>query len=79
MKQFVIRQSIDVDVCYVIMAENQEQAEDMANDRLYDRSQIADITVLTWDKPWEVTEAEGDFEIKTMSEEALQQWNILGI
>lgn len=79
MKQFIIRQSIDVDVCYVINAENQEQAEEMANDRLYDRSQITDITVLTWDKPWEVTEAEGDFKIKTMSEEALEQWKILGI
>jgi hypothetical protein len=78
MKQFIVQQSIDVAMCYVVEAESLEEAEDMSRDGFYHRSKIIDISVLNWDRPWEVMEA-GEDVLQPMSEEELKQWEILGI
>jgi hypothetical protein len=78
MKQFIVQQSIDVAMCYVVEAESLEEAENMSRDGVYHRSKIIDISVLNWDRPWEVMEAGKDV-LHPMSEEELKQWEILGI
>jgi len=78
MKQFIVQQSIDVAMCYVIEAESLEQAEEMMFDGCYERSKIIDISVLNWDNPWEVMEAGTDV-LRPLSEEELNKWNILGL
>jgi hypothetical protein len=78
MKQFIVQQSIDVAMCYVIEAESLEQAEEMMFDGCYERSKIIDISVLNWDNPWEVMEAGAD-ALRPLSEEELNKWDILGL
>jgi len=78
MKQFIVMQSIDVSMCYLIEAEDLKQAEVMMENRFYDRSKIVSIDVLSWDKPWDLMECTND-SIKIMSEEELKQWEILGL
>ena len=78
MKKFIVMQSIDVSMCYLLEAEDLAQAEEMMKDREYDRTKIVGIDVLNWDKPWDVMECTND-SITTMSEEELKQWEILGI
>jgi hypothetical protein len=78
MKQFIVMQSIDVSMCYLIEAQDLKQAEEMMKDREYDRTKIVGIDVLSWDKPWDVMECTND-SVTTMSEEELKQWEILGI
>lgn len=75
MKQFIVHQTIDVAMCYVIEAETLEEARDLGN-KSYDRSKVIDIQVLDWDYPWDVEEAEAP--VKPVSEDTLKYWdNIL--
>ena len=72
MKQFIVHQTVEIAVCYVIEAETLEEARDLGNET-YDRSKVIDIQVLDWDYPWDVSEAEAP--VKPVSEETLQYWN----
>ena len=72
MKQFIVQQSIEIAMSYVIEAETLEEARDLGNET-YDRSKVIDIQVLDWDHPWDVEEAEAP--VKSVSEETLQYWN----
>ena len=72
MKQFIVHQTIEVAMCYVIEAETLEEAQDLGNES-YDRSKVIDIQVLDWDHPWDVEEAEAP--VKPVPEETLQYWN----
>ena len=72
MKQFIVHQTIEVAMCYVIEAETLEEALDLGNES-YDRSKVIDIQVLDWDHPWDVEEAEAP--VKPVSDETLMYWN----
>lgn len=72
MKQFIVHQTIEVAMCYVIEAETLEEARDLGN-ASYDRNKVIDIQVLDWDYPWDVEEAEAP--VKPVSEETLQYWS----
>lgn len=75
MKQFIVQQSIEVAMSYVIEAETLEDAVEMGNEG-YARSKVIDIQVLDWDYPWDVSEAEAP--VKPISEDTLKYWeNIL--
>ena len=72
MKQFIVHQTVEVAVCYVIEANTLEEARDLGNET-YDRSKVIDIQVLDWDYPWDVEEAEAP--VKPVSDETLMYWN----
>lgn len=75
MKQFIVHQTIEVAMCYVIEAETLEEARDLGNES-YDRSKVIDIQVLDWDYPWDVEEAEAP--VTPVSEDTLKYWeNVL--
>lgn len=75
MKQFIVQQTIEVAMSYVIEAETLEDAVEMGNEG-YDRSKVLDVQVLDWEHPWDVEEAEAP--VKPISEETLKYWeNIL--
>ncbi len=76
MKQFVVHQTIEIAMSYVVEAETLEDAQEMGNEA-YDRSKVIDIQVLDWDYPWQVDEAEEP--VKPVSEDTLKYWeNVLG-
>lgn len=76
MKQFVVHQTIEIAMSYVVEAETLEDAQEMGNEA-YDRSKVIDIQVLDWDYPWMVDEAEEP--VKPVSEDTLKYWeNVLG-
>ena len=72
MKQFIVQQSIEIAMSYVIEAETLEEARDLGNET-YDRSKVIDVQVLDWDYPWDVEEAEAP--VKPVSDETLMHWN----
>ena len=72
MKQFIVQQSIEIAMSYVIEAETLEEARDLGNET-YDRSKVIDIQVLDWDYPWDVEEAEAP--VKPVSAETLLYWD----
>ena len=72
MKQFIVHQTVEIAVCYVIEAETLEEARDLGNE-CYDRSRVIDVQVLDWDYPWDVSEAEAP--VKPVSDETLMHWN----
>lgn len=72
MKQFIVQQSIEVAMSYVIEAETLKDALEMGNEG-YDRSKVIDIQVSDWDYPWDVSEAEE--LVKPVSEETLKYWD----
>ena len=75
MKQFIVQQTIEIAMSYVVEAETLEDAVEMGNEG-YDRSKVIDIQVLDWDYPWDVSETEAP--VKPYSEETLKYWeNIL--
>ena len=75
MKQFIVQQTIEVAMSYVIEAETLEDAVEMGNEG-YARSKVLDVQVLDWEHPWDVSEAEEP--CKPISEETLKYWeNIL--
>ena len=73
MKQFIVQQSIEVAMSYVVEAETLEDAVEMHPNNGYDRSKVIDIQVLDWDYPWDVEEAEAP--VKPVPEETLQYWS----
>jgi protein-tyrosine phosphatase len=72
MKQFIVQQSIQVAMSYVIKAETLKDALEMGHEA-YDRSQVIDIQILDWDYPWDVSEAEE--LVKPVLEETLKYWD----
>lgn len=76
MKQFIVHQTIEIAMCYLIEAETLLEAQEMDNEA-YDRSKIIDIQVLDWDHPWMHEEAVEPYP-KPVLEDTLKYWsNIL--
>lgn len=75
MKQFIVQQTIEIAMSYVVEAETLEDAVEMGNEG-YDRSKVIDIQVLDWDYPWDVSETEAP--VTPVSEDTLKYWeNVL--
>ena len=72
MKQFIVQQTIEVAMSYLIEAETLEDAVEMGNEG-YDRSKVLDVQVLDWEHPWDVSEAEEP--CKPVSDDTLMYWN----
>ena len=72
MKQFIVQQTIEVAMSYLIEAETLEEAIEMGNEG-YDRSKVLDVQVLDWEHPWDVSEAEEP--CKPTSAETLLYWD----
>ncbi len=76
MKKFIIRQTIDLDLQWVIEAEDVQDALEKAWGN-FDSSKVIDIQPLDWDHPWDAEEMSGD--VTYFTDEELQQWKDLGI
>ena len=77
MKKYLVRQSIDVELCYFVEAHSVEEAQEVIDLGGYDRSRIIDIQVLNWEKPWDIEEA--DYPVTPLSKDELNKYDILGI
>jgi hypothetical protein len=75
-KKFIIRQTIDLDLQWVIEAEDVQDALEKAWGN-FDSSKVIDIQPLDWDHPWDAEEMSGD--VTYFTDEELQQWKDLGI
>ncbi len=76
MKKFIIRQTIDLDLQWVIEAEDVQDALEKAWGN-FDSTKVIDIQPLDWDHPWDAEEMSGD--VTYFTDEELQQWKDLGI
>lgn len=76
MKKFIIRQTIDLDLQWVIEAEDVQDALEKAWGN-FDSSKVIDIQPLDWDHPWDAEEMSGD--VTYFTDEELQQWKDLGV
>ena len=77
MKKFIIRQTIDIDLQWLIEAESYGHALIKAWGN-FDSSKVVDICPLDWDKPWDAEEVEGSTP-RTLSAEELRKWQEVGI
>ena len=77
MKQFIIRQSVDLDLQWLIEAESVEDALAKAWGN-FDSAKVVDICPLDWDKPWDAEEVEGSMP-HTLSAEQLRKWQEVGV
>lgn len=76
MKKFIIRQTVDLDLQWVIEAEDVQDALEKAWGN-FDSSKVIDIQPLDWDHPWDAEEMSGD--VTYLTDEELQKWKDLGI
>lgn len=76
MPKFIIRQSVDIDLQWVVEAEDREDALEKAWGN-FDASKVIDIQPLNWDHPWDAEEIEGD--VQTFTDKELEPWKALGI
>lgn len=77
MKQFIIRQTIDLDLQWMVEAESVEDALAKAWGN-FNSANVVDICPLDWDKPWDAEEVEGKAP-STLSEQELRKWKELGV
>lgn len=76
MKKFIIRQTIEVEIHWLIDAEDKDSALEKAWDN-FDSSKVTDIYPLSWDKPWDAEEVDGD--VRLAKPEELEPWKAVGI
>jgi len=77
MKQFIIRQTVDIDLQWLLEAESVQDALEKAWGN-FDITKVVDICPLDWDKPWDAEEVEGSTP-KTLSAEQLEKWQSVGV
>lgn len=77
MKQFIIRQTVDIDLQWLIEAESVQDALDKAWGN-FDSAKVVDICPLDWDKPWDAEEVEGKAP-SFISAEHLRKWQEVGV
>jgi hypothetical protein len=77
MKQFIVRQTVDLDLQWLIEAESVQDALEKAWGN-FDISKVVDICPLDWDKPWDAEEVQGEAP-SFLSAEELHKWQELGL
>lgn len=67
MPKYIVSQSVDIDVSYVVEAENLEQALDYGK---FDLAKVVSVDQLSWDKPYdaELVEDSSVFRFLTQTE-----------
>lgn len=76
MKQFNIRQTVEIDLQWVVEANDREEALEKAWGN-FDSTKIIDLVVLDWEKPWDAEEI--DFKVGFFGEDDLKPWREIGI
>lgn len=77
MKQFIIRQTVDIDLQWLIEAEDVKDALEKAWGN-FDSAKVVDICPLDWDKPWDAEEVEGEAP-SVLSAKELHKWQEVGL
>lgn len=76
MKQFNIRQTVEIDLQWVVEANSREEALEKAWGN-FDSTKITDLCVLDWDKPWDAEEF--DIPFNFFKEDEIKPWREIGI
>lgn len=77
MKKFIIRQTVELDLQWLVEAESVEDAREKAWGN-FDSAKVVDICPLDWDKPWDAEEVEGKAP-SFFSAETLRKWQEVGV
>ena len=80
MPKFIISQTIDLDLQWIIEAEDVEDAMQKATGRSCDKTKIINVDHLTWDQPYDACPTlEGDKEFTYLNDEQLLVYINAGI
>ena len=80
MKQFIILQTVDINIQYIVEANDVEEAMEKYSNEPFDRNKILWIDVLDWDKAWDAVEYTGEVEkLTTMPATELTKWIEAGV
>ena len=77
LKTFIIRQTLSLDLQWLLQAESQEQAIESAYGS-FDPTKVVECQPLDWDRPWGAEEVESTVP-KTMSETEFAKWREVGV
>lgn len=77
MKKFIIHQTVDLELNWVIDAETIEDALEKAYGN-FDSTKVLNIDVLDWDRPWDASEALPD-PLRMMSDATVAKWREVGV
>lgn len=76
-KQFIIRQTVEIDLQWLLEAETKQDALENAFGN-FDSAKIVDICPLDWAKPWDAEEVEGQTP-HVISTKEIAKWQELGV
>jgi hypothetical protein len=80
MKQFIIQQSIDLNLSYVVEANDIDEAMEKYRNEPLNQDKILGIDVLDWDKAWDAEEYTGNpNELTPMSTQTRVKWIEAGV
>jgi hypothetical protein len=77
MPKFIIHQTVDLELNWVIDAESVEDALEKAWGN-FDSTKVLSIDVLDWDRPWDASEALPD-SLRMMSDATVAKWREVGV
>lgn len=77
MPKFIIHQTVDLELNWVIDAESVEDALEKAWGN-FDSTKVLNIDVLDWDRPWDASEALPD-SLRMMSDATVAKWREVGV
>ena len=77
MKKFIVRQTVEIDLQWVVEAEDRDDAREKAWDGKFDHSKVVDIQTLPWDRPWDIEDC--DEEPRYLSEDAIAKWREINV
>jgi hypothetical protein len=76
MPKFIVRQSVDIDISYVVEAETLEDALTCGN---FDESKIVTFDHLSWDKPYDAEALEDKTVLRFLTPVELAPYKRAGI
>lgn len=76
MPRFIVSQSVDIDISYVVEAETLEDALTYGN---FDESKVVSIDHLSWDKPYDAEALEDSKTLRFLTPVELQPYRRAGI
>jgi hypothetical protein len=80
MKQFIIQQTVDINIQYIVEANDVDEAMEKYSNEPFDRNKILWIDVLDWDKAWDAVEYTGEVqELTPMPATDLAKWIEAGV
>jgi len=77
LKTFIIRQTLSLDLQWLLQAESEEQAINHAFGN-FNSANVVECQPLDWDHPWDAEEVFGT-PPQTMSAEQLAKWQEVGV